>query len=89
MQAADPASNLFLTDFRACDAYRGALDAAARVACPVTIVAGRRDQMTMPKDAAALASALETTPVVIDSGHALMTEAPDGVLKALRSALGV
>jgi pimeloyl-ACP methyl ester carboxylesterase len=88
MQAADPAGNLFLTDFRACNAYRGALDAAARVACPATIVVGRRDQMTMPKDAAALASALGTTPVAIDAGHALMTEAPDGLLKALRGTLG-
>jgi pimeloyl-ACP methyl ester carboxylesterase len=88
MQAADPAANLFLTDFRACNAYRGALAAAARVECPATIVVGRRDQMTMPKDAAALASALGTTPVAIDAGHALMTEAPDGLLKALRGALG-
>jgi pimeloyl-ACP methyl ester carboxylesterase len=87
MQAADPVGNLFLTDFRACNAYRGALDAAARVACPATIVVGRRDQMTMPKDASALASALGTTPVAIEAGHALMTEAPDELLQALRGAL--
>ena len=30
MQAADPASNLFLTDFRACDAYRGGLERRPR-----------------------------------------------------------
>jgi pimeloyl-ACP methyl ester carboxylesterase len=86
-QAADPAGNLFLTDFRACNGYRGALDAAARVACPATIIVGRHDLMTMPKDAAALASALGTAPLAIEAGHALMTEAPDRLLQALRGAL--
>jgi pimeloyl-ACP methyl ester carboxylesterase len=88
MQAAEPTTNLFLTDFRACNAYRGALAAAARVECRATIVVGRRDQMTMPKDAASLAAALGTTPVVLDAGHALMTEAPDALLTALRAAVG-
>jgi pimeloyl-ACP methyl ester carboxylesterase len=87
MQAAEPTTNLFLTDFRACNAYRGAIDAAARVECKSTIVVGRRDQMTVPKDAASLAAALATTPVVLDAGHALMTEAPDALLKALRTAV--
>jgi pimeloyl-ACP methyl ester carboxylesterase len=87
MQAGDPEGNLFLTDFRACNDYRGGLDAAARVRCPATIVIGRRDQMTTPKSAAALASALGTTPVVLEAGHALMTEAPDALLEALRKAL--
>jgi pimeloyl-ACP methyl ester carboxylesterase len=89
MQAAEPMTNLFLTDFRACNAYRGALDAAARVDCKSTIVVGRRDQMTVPKEAASLAAALGTTPVVLDAGHALTTEAPDALLKALREAVGV
>ncbi len=87
MQAAHPASNLFLTDFRACNAYRGGIEAAARVECPATIVVGRRDQMTVPKDVMAMAAALGTTPVAIDAGHALMTEAPDAVLAALRKAI--
>ncbi len=87
MQAADPASNLFLNDFRACNAYRGGLEAAAKVAAPTTIVVGRRDQMTMMKDAQAIAEALASTPVAIDAGHALMTEAPDAVLAALRAAI--
>lgn len=87
MQAADPESNLFLNDFRACDAYRGGIEAAARVECPTTIVVGRRDQMTMQKDAKAIAHALATTPVVIEAGHVLMTEAPDALLDALRRAI--
>jgi pimeloyl-ACP methyl ester carboxylesterase len=89
MQAADPSTNLFLTDFRACNAYAGALDAAGRVTCPATIVVGRKDQMTAPKSATALAAALRTTPVVLDAGHALMTEAPDALLAALRTSLEV
>jgi pimeloyl-ACP methyl ester carboxylesterase len=87
MQAADPASNLFLTDFRACNAYRGGLDAAAKVECPATFVLGRKDQMTVAKDASALAAALGASPVSIQAGHALMTEAPDEVLEALRLAI--
>lgn len=86
-QAVDPATNLFLTDFRACNAYRGGLDAAARVACPCVLVAGRRDQMTPPKAVAALAAALSAPVVEIEAGHALMTQAPDAVLAALRAAL--
>ena len=88
MQAGDEAGNLFLTDFRACNAYQGGLAAATRVECPATIVVGKRDQMTTPKSTAALASALHTTPVVLEAGHALMTEAPDALLNALREALG-
>jgi pimeloyl-ACP methyl ester carboxylesterase len=81
-------TNLFLTDFQVCDGYRGGVAAAARIACPTTVVVGRRDQMTMPKDAASLAEALRATPVVVDTGHALMSEAPDALLRALREAIG-
>jgi len=50
--------NLFLHDFRLCNDYDGALGAAARVRCPVTLVGGQRDLMTPLKAAAALAQAL-------------------------------
>ncbi len=43
--------------------------------------------MTMAKDARVLAEVLGTTPVAIEAGHALMTEAPDAVLGALRRAI--
>jgi pimeloyl-ACP methyl ester carboxylesterase len=81
-------TNLFLTDFEVCDRYAGAMAAAARIACPATVVVGARDQMTMPKDAASLAGVLGTTPVVLETGHALMAEAPDALLQALRKAIG-
>lgn len=89
MQRADPTTNLFLTDFGACNAYAGGIEAAARIACPTTIAVGRSDQMTTAKDAATIADALGTVPLAVDAGHALMTEAPDAVLGALRRAIAV
>ncbi|MEO8310094.1 MAG: alpha/beta hydrolase [Caldimonas sp.] len=87
MQAAYDGDNLFLNDFRACNAYRNGVEAAARVECAATIVVGRSDQMTAAKDARAIADALGTTPVTVEAGHSLMTEAPDPVLRALRQAI--
>jgi pimeloyl-ACP methyl ester carboxylesterase len=43
--------------------------------------------MTLPKQAASIAAALHARTVVLDGGHALMSEAPDGILSALRAAL--
>jgi pimeloyl-ACP methyl ester carboxylesterase len=82
-------TNLFLDDFMVCDGYAGGLAAAERVACPRTLIVGRRDQMTLPKNATSLAAALGVTPVVLDAGHALMSEAPEAILKVLREAMRV
>jgi len=79
--------NLFLDDFRVCDRYRGGLEAAARVACPATLILGESDQMTSPKQTADLAAALRADVKRLPSGHAVMTEAPELVLAALRQAL--
>ncbi len=87
MQLGQRDANLFLTDFEACDRYRGGLDAAARVTCPTTLVLGARDQMTLPKQSAQLALALRGTTVSLPAGHALMSEAPEALLDALRNAL--
>jgi pimeloyl-ACP methyl ester carboxylesterase len=43
--------------------------------------------MTQPRAATALAQALRAKTLTLDAGHALMQEAPDGVLQALRQAL--
>src|SRR5205085_6581463 len=80
--------NLFECDFRACDDYAGGLQAAAAVRCPVHFILGSRDVMTPPRATRDLAEALKATVHRLDAGHALMQEAPDGVLKTLRSALG-
>jgi pimeloyl-ACP methyl ester carboxylesterase len=77
-------------DFRACNAYGNGLAAAARVACPVLLLIGRRDVMTPPRATRELVQALKRAQVVeVDgSGHALMAEKPNDVLDALRGWLG-
>ena len=79
--------NLFEHDFRVCDAYAGGLEAAARVTCASTLIVGARDVMTPPKATKTLAAALRATVAQVASGHALMQEAPDAVLNALRQAI--
>ena len=79
--------NLFLDDFRVCDRYRGGLEAAARITCPATLILGETDQMASPKQTADLAAALRADVKWLPSGHAVMTEAPELVLAALRQAL--
>jgi pimeloyl-ACP methyl ester carboxylesterase len=74
------------TDLAACSCYADGLAAAGRLRCPALLVVGERDQMTLPKNARALAAALVDKRVVTvpDCGHSLMIEAPDAVLDALR-----
>ena len=76
---------VFFTDFSACNAYQNGAAAAAGVACPTLFLLGKRDLMTPPKAALALAGAIAQAEVVqIDGcGHALMAEQPDQVLDAL------
>ena len=87
LQMAQTEANLFLTDFRVCDRYRGGIEAAARVTCPATLVLGARDQMTWPKHASALAEALRARVVILPTGHSVMSEDPDALLAAVRGAV--
>ncbi len=80
--------NLFHHDFSVCDRYANGLQAAAQVACPVTMVLGAADQMTPPRSTRDIAAALEARIVTLAAGHSLPAEAPDGLLAALREALG-
>lgn len=87
-QATSGEANLFLHDFQVCDRYQGGMEAAARVTCPSHVLAAERDVMTSPKQAQALVTALKATRHRIpEAGHAMMAEAPDAVLAALRQAL--
>ena len=86
-QAGQPDLNLFVHDFRLCDAYANGLQAAERVRCPVTLVIAERDQMTHPKGAQSLARALKAQVAMLPGGHSLMQEQPDAVLSAVRAAL--
>jgi len=87
VQAGQRGCNLYLRDFEVCNGYRNGLAAAQHVACPVDFVLGAKDQMTAPRQAAELATALRARVTTVDAGHALMEEAPDAVLAALRAAL--
>lgn len=87
VQAAGGDPLLFHTDFSACNSYHDGLHAAHRVACPAHLVLAESDQMTLPRHASAVATALEATVDVVPGGHFLMQEQPDGVLNALRKAL--
>ena len=80
--------NLFHADFSVCDRYANGLVAAAQVRCPVTMILGTQDQMTSPRNTREIAAALKARIVSLPSGHHLMAEAPDGMLAALRGALG-
>ena len=87
IQAGCTGTNLFAHDFRLCDAYATGLAAAAAVKCPARVITGTDDQMTPPRSAEALAVALNAPVTRIAAGHALMQEAPDPLLAALRRLL--
>ena len=78
-------NGVFLTDFRACNAYVNGEAAAARVACPTLLLLGAKDQMTPPKATAALRAVIPQHRLIqlANCGHALMAEQPDAVLDAL------
>jgi len=84
--AAAQGPDVLVTDFAACNAYAGGLEAARALRCPALFVLGRQDQMTPPKAAQALIAACADARVVtLDGcGHAAMAEQPDAVLAALR-----
>ena len=87
MQAGWTDGNLFEHDFRACDAYDGLAAAAPTLRCRTTLILGTRDQMTSPKAVAPVVEALKPEIVRLPAGHALMGEAPDGVLNAIVHSL--
>ncbi|MBW8847342.1 MAG: alpha/beta fold hydrolase [Burkholderiales bacterium] len=87
LQGRQTAVNLFENDFQVCDRYAGGEAAAARVSCPVHFILGALDQMTLPKHNAVLGALLKPRVHTVPAGHALIAEAPDAVLAALKLAL--
>lgn len=73
-------------DLRLCNAYEGALEAAAKVRCPTLLLLGADDRMTPPKAAAPLVDALADAKAVLmpATGHMMTIERPDEVLDAMR-----
>src|SRR5450432_1100558 len=78
---------VLFNDLSACNAYQGALAAAAQIKVPATFILGERDMMTPAKAGKALAAALANsrTIVLAGAGHMMMAERPDELLAALRS----
>ncbi len=88
--ASNPKVNVFFTGFKACDSYANGEAAMEQVQCPALFVLGSADQMTPPKAAQSLVAKARNAKVVqLPAGHSLMTEAPDGVLQALKDFLQV
>jgi pimeloyl-ACP methyl ester carboxylesterase len=82
MGARNP-EQLFYTDFSACNNYANDA-AAASVKCPVLVLGGTKDMMTPARAAKGLLAAMpQARTVMLDCGHSLMQEQPDGVLEAL------
>jgi pimeloyl-ACP methyl ester carboxylesterase len=80
--------NVFHVGFNACNDYANGEAAIAAVRCPVLFLLGAADQMTPPKAAKTLSAKVPSSKtVVVQAGHALMSEAPDDVLFALRDFL--
>ncbi len=85
-------ANVFHIGFKACNDYANGEAAMAAVtsagACPVLFLLGASDQMTPPRATKALTGKAPNARVVlVNGGHALMSEAPDETLFALKDFL--
>jgi len=78
---------VLFNDLSACNAYQGALAAAAQIKVPATLILGERDMMTPIRAGKALAAALPNSRVVVlpGAGHMMMAERPDELLAALQN----
>lgn len=82
-------ANVFHVGFNACNSYANGEAAIDALKCPVLFLLGQGDQMTLASAAKPLISrARDAKVVTVQAGHALMAEAPDGVLFALADFLG-
>ncbi|MBV8923879.1 MAG: alpha/beta hydrolase [Bradyrhizobium sp.] len=80
------APGVLFSDLSACNSYRDAQAAAAKLTVPTTLVLGENDMMTPAKAGKALAAAIPhaRTIVLRGAGHMMMAERPDELLAALR-----
>jgi pimeloyl-ACP methyl ester carboxylesterase len=87
----NPRENVFHIGFSACNDYAKAFEALAQwntAGAATLFIVGMHDQMTPPKAAQVLISAAPQAKVVmVETGHSVMTEAPDATLFALRDFL--
>ena len=86
--ASNRQANVFHIGFKACNDYTNGEAAMAAVTCPVLFLLGASDQMTPPRATTTLIGKAAAAKVVtVKAGHALLSEAPDDVLFALRDFL--
>ena len=93
--ASNTKENVFHMGFLACDRYEGAFDALDRLLAlaksdqpALLFIVGQADQMTTPKAAQALIDKAPDAKVArVAGGHAMMTEAPEETLSALKDFL--
>ncbi|MDF1749765.1 MAG: alpha/beta hydrolase [Alphaproteobacteria bacterium] len=78
------------TDLKACNEYKGALDAAAKVVCPTQFLLGQSDKMTPLKAAQPLIDAVADAQVTVlpAIGHMMTVEAPTESCSALMALMG-
>jgi pimeloyl-ACP methyl ester carboxylesterase len=79
-------SGVLFADLSACNDYKDALSAAAKVAVPSAVILGGRDIMTPLKNGKPIATAIQNCRLTVldTAGHMLMSERPNEVLRALR-----
>src|SRR5258707_6350204 len=77
---------VLFNDLSACNAYQGALAAAATITVPTTLILGERDMMTPAKAGKTLAAAIPNAKTIVlpGAGHMMMVERPDELLAALQ-----
>ena len=86
--ASNREANVFHIGFKACNDYANGEAAIAAVTCPVLFLLGAADQMTPPRATKTLLGKASAAKVVtVKAGHALLSEAPDEVLFALKEFL--
>lgn len=87
LERVDPRS--LAADLAACDAYRGALSSAGRIACPTLLLLGGDDRMAPPGKAADFARAFGNgrSKVLRGAGHMMMLENAGATLAALRGVV--
>ncbi|WP_315832614.1 alpha/beta hydrolase [Bradyrhizobium prioriisuperbiae] len=81
----DTPDGALFNDLSACNDYTRAIEAAAAVTVPATLILGERDMMTPLKSGTELAGAIKGARRVVlrGAGHMLTAEQPDEVLAAL------
>lgn len=87
LERADPQS--LAADLAACDAYRGAAAAAAKLRCPVLLLLGGEDRMTPAARGQAFAGGIAGAAVTVlpGAGHMMMIEDPTAALAALKTVV--